>query len=80
MYVSTYKLPKILVSLYVRTNLLDVQTYSNISITYNVKKCKKFNETVQMANFTVFTMCGRELPAILRGTANAETVGQNQFF
>ena len=45
-----------------------------------MKKCKKFNETAQMANFTVFTMCGRELPAILRGTANAETVGQNNFF
>ena len=28
----TYKLTKILVSLYVRTNLLDVQTYSNIYI------------------------------------------------
>ena len=42
--------------------------------------CKKFKETVQTANFTVFTMCGRELPAILRGTANTETVGQNQFF
>ena len=51
-----------------------------ISITNNVKWNKKFNETAQMANFTVFTMCGRELPAILRGTANAETVGQNHFF
>ena len=26
-------------------------------------ECKKFKETVQTANFTVFTMCGRELPA-----------------
>ena len=34
----------------------------------------------KQSNFTVFTMCGRELPAILRGTANAETVGQNHFF
>ena len=35
MYVYTYKLPKISVSLYVRTNLLDVQTYSNINISNN---------------------------------------------
>ena len=28
-----------------------------ISITNNVKSNKKFNETAQMANFTVFTMC-----------------------
>ena len=26
-------------------------------------ECKKFEETVQTVNFTVFTMCGRELPA-----------------
>ena len=26
-------------------------------------ECKKFKETVQTVNFTVFTMCGRELPA-----------------
>ena len=26
-------------------------------------ECKKIKETVQTANFTVFTMCGRELPA-----------------
>ena len=26
-------------------------------------ECKKIKETVQTVNFTVFTMCGRELPA-----------------
>ena len=34
-----------------------------ISITNNVKSCRKFNEKAQTVNFSVFTMCGRELPA-----------------
>ena len=38
LYVYTYKLPNILVSLYVRTNLLDVQTYSNICISWKLVK------------------------------------------
>ena len=33
-----------------------------ISATNNVKSCTIFKETVQTANFTVFTMCGKELP------------------
>ena len=32
-----------------------------ISATNNVKSCTNFKETAQTANFTVFTMCGREL-------------------
>ena len=32
-------------------------------ITNNVKSYKKINEIAQTAKFTVFTMCGRELPA-----------------
>ena len=31
-----------------------------ISITYNVKKCKKFNETAQTANFTDFSLTSCE--------------------
>ena len=34
-----------------------------ISITNNVKSCRKFNEKAQTVNFSVFTMRGRELPA-----------------
>ena len=34
-----------------------------ISITNNVKSYKKMNEIAQTAKFTVFTMCGSELPA-----------------
>ena len=34
-----------------------------IYITNNVKTYKKLNEIAQMAKFTVFIMCGRELPA-----------------
>ena len=34
-----------------------------VSITNNVESCKKFNEKAQTVNFSVFTMCGRELPA-----------------
>ena len=33
-----------------------------ISITNNVKPCKKFNDKAQTINFSVFTICGRELP------------------
>ena len=45
-----------------------------------MKKCKKFNETAQMANFTVFTMCGRALHCKVGGSSTSTTVGQNQFF
>ena len=40
-----------------------------------MKKCKKFNETAQMANFTVFTMCGSP-----KGTKTTQTQTVKQFF
>ena len=45
-------------------------------IYYNVKSYKKFTETAQTFNFSDFPLKRDESYA----NANAETVGQNQFF
>ena len=45
-----------------------------------MKKCKKFNETAQMANFTVFTICMCSLHCKVGGSSTSTTVGQNHFF
>ena len=38
-----------------------------IFIKNNVKSCRKFYEKAQTVNFSVFTMCGRELLAVKVG-------------
>ena len=44
-----------------------------------MKSCTIFKETDQRANFTVFTMCGRELPAE-RAPDGAKLVKRKRIF